>query len=78
MYTESYYKELLKSCPDTISKEQLYKLCHISKRAAKYYLDLGVIRCTNNGKATHRYTIRSGARPYRSYHKHHRRDAVLL
>ena len=59
MYTESYYKELLKLCPDTISKEQLYKLCHISKRAAKYYLDLGIIRCTNNGKATHRYTIRT-------------------
>ena len=59
MYTESCYKELLKLCPDTISKEQLYKLCHISKRAAKYYLDLGIIRCTNNGKATHRYTIRT-------------------
>lgn len=43
------YKAILKAYPETISKEQLYKLCHISKRMAKFYLDNGMIACTNTG-----------------------------
>ena len=42
-----------------ISKEQLYKLCHISKRMAKFYLDNGMIACTNTGHSTHKYIIRT-------------------
>ena len=52
-------QETLKRYPKEISKEQLCKLCHISKRAAKYYLDNGVIPCRCNGQATHKYTIRT-------------------
>ena len=51
------YKAILKKYPETISKEQLYKLRHISKRAAKYYLDNGIIPCRNTGHATHKYQI---------------------
>lgn len=53
------YKAILKAYPETISKEQLYKLCHISKRMAKFYLDNGMIACTNTGHSTHKYIIRT-------------------
>lgn len=44
--------------PETITKEQLYKLLHISKRKAKWLLDEGIIPCVNRGTKTHTYLIR--------------------
>ena len=44
------------SIPDTISKDQFCKICHMSKRTATKYLG-AVIPCSDNGKKTHRYTI---------------------
>lgn len=44
--------------PDEITKEQLYKLLHISKRKAKWMLDEGIIPCQNRGTKTHTYLIR--------------------
>ena len=44
------------SIPDTISKDQFCKICHMSKKTAGRYLGT-VIPCGDNGKKTHRYTI---------------------
>lgn len=44
--------------PEIITKEQLYKLLHISKRKAKWMLDEGIIPCQNRGTKTHTYLIR--------------------
>lgn len=52
------YSYLLEEYPETISKDQLYKICHISKRKASWYLENGIIPCEDNGKQTRRYTIR--------------------
>lgn len=43
--------------PDTISKEQLYRVCHISKSTALYLLKSGKIPCSDTGRKTRRYTI---------------------
>ncbi len=43
---------------EIITKEQLYKLLHISKRKAKWMLDEGIIPCVNRGTKTHTYLIR--------------------
>ena len=51
------YEEILKDCPDTITKEQLYKVCHISKRTALFLLESGLIPCKDSGKQTRKYTI---------------------
>lgn len=51
------YRDLLRQYPDTITKEQLYKICRMSKETAKYYLDTGLIPSTHNGKKTRCYTI---------------------
>ena len=42
--------------PDTISKDQFCKICHMSKRTATKYLG-SEIPCSDNGKKTHRYAI---------------------
>ena len=44
------------SIPDTISKDQFCKICHMSKRTATKYLG-SEIPCSDNGKKTHRYAI---------------------
>ena len=59
MIDEAAIRETLRRYPEEISKEQLCRLCHISKRVAKYYLDNGVIPCRNNGQATHTYAIKT-------------------
>ncbi len=46
------------SVPDTITKEQLYQVCHISKATARYLLQSGKIPCQYTGKKTRCYVIR--------------------
>lgn len=53
------YSYLLEEYPETISMNQLYKICHISKRKAKWLLDHGVIPCKDSGKKTRRFTIKT-------------------
>lgn len=43
---------------DIISKEQLYKMLHISKRKAAYLLEQKIIPCKILNRDTHRYFIR--------------------
>lgn len=37
--------------------DQLYRICHISKRKAKWLLENGVIPCEDSGKRTRRFQI---------------------
>ena len=53
------YEKLLVEYPDTMSKNQMYRICHISKRTASYLLDSGLIKNKNSGKQTRKYTIRT-------------------
>ena len=41
-----------------ITKDQFYRICHISKKTASYLLDNGLVPCTNSGKQTRKYKIR--------------------
>ncbi len=59
MFDEAYFQELRRRYPTVMSKEQLYKVCHISKRVSKYYLDNDIIPCQNSGHVTHKYTIKT-------------------
>jgi len=51
------YSELRRTYPQIISADQLYRICHISKRTARRLLENGTIPCIDNGKKTHRYQI---------------------
>lgn len=44
--------------PDVITKEQFYKLCHISKATARKLLQSGEVPCEYTGKKTSCYKIR--------------------
>ena len=58
MTQKDLYRDLLKQYPDEVSKEQLWKICHISKRTARYLLQTGLIPCVQSGKKTRNYTIK--------------------
>ena len=45
--------------PETISKEQFYRIAHISKATALHLLQSGLVPCRDSGKKTRRYTIRT-------------------
>lgn len=51
------YCHLRKEFPETISMDQLYRICHISKRKAHWLLENGIIPCRDSGKHTRRFSI---------------------
>lgn len=51
------YSALLEEYPPVISMDQLYRICHISKRKAVWLLEHGVIPCQDSGKKTRRFKI---------------------
>lgn len=51
------YQWILDEYPATITKEQLYKICHISKRTASHLLESELIPCKCSGKKTRKYNI---------------------
>lgn len=44
--------------PEHINKDQLYRICHISKSTALFLLKSGKIPCEDSGKKTRRYRIK--------------------
>ncbi len=52
------YETLRKQYPEMISKDQFYRIAHISKATALYLLQSGLVPCKDSGKKTRRYTIR--------------------
>lgn len=53
------YTALLNEYPEVISKEQVYRICHISKRKATWLLENGIIPCKDSGKKTRRFQVRT-------------------
>lgn len=52
------YDYLREQYPETISMDQLYCMCHISKRKARWLLENGVILCEDSGKRPRRFRVR--------------------
>lgn len=51
--------------PDVITKEQFYRICHISKSTALYLLKSGAVPCEYSGKKTLCYKIKKdGVKKY--------------
>lgn len=44
--------------PDIITKDEFYRICHISKSTARYLLQSGKVPCKYTGKKTRCYKIR--------------------
>ena len=57
MLSMSGYDFLIDKYPEYVSKDQFYRICHISKKTALYYLENGFIPCIDSGKKTRRFKI---------------------
>lgn len=55
---EITHLQLLEEYPEIIRLDQLYRICHISKRKAQWLLINQVIPCINSGKKTWRFIIK--------------------
>lgn len=53
----SSYSFLIDKYPEYVTKDQFYRICHISKKTALYYLENGFIPCIDSGKKTRRFKI---------------------
>ena len=51
------YSYLRDEYPSVITLDQLYRICHISKRKAKWLLENHIIPCQDSGKKTRRFKI---------------------
>ena len=54
-----YYEAIRREYPEMISKDQFYRIAHISKATALHLLQHGLVPCKDTGKKTRRYTIRT-------------------
>ena len=52
------YQYIREQYPEIITKDQLYRICRISKRKALWLLENGVIPCEDSGKKTRRFRVR--------------------
>ena len=55
---KSAEEQLRETYPEIITKEQLYKICKVSKRTASFLLESGTIPNICSGKQTRKYKIR--------------------
>lgn len=59
MITEKYCQEVLTSYPKYITKEQMYRICHISKKTCLFLLESGLVPSIDSGKKTCRFKIKT-------------------
>lgn len=52
------YSYLKNDYPEVITLDQLYRICHISKRKGKWLLENKIIPCEDTGKKTRRFKIK--------------------
>ena len=61
MKTSNCYSELLQQFPEYMTKNQMYKVCHISKKTCLFLLENGLVPCIDSGKKTRRFKIETNA-----------------
>lgn len=56
---QSEFNEIRKQYPMSMTKDQFYRVAHISKATALYLLISGLVPCMDSGKKTRKYTIKT-------------------
>ena len=54
-----FYESIRREYPEVITKDQFYRIAHISKATALFLLQSGKVPCMDSGKKTRRYKIRT-------------------
>ena len=53
------YQFILEQYPIYMTKDQMYRICHISKKTCLFLLESGLVPCLDSGKKTHRFKIKT-------------------
>ena len=53
-----YYQQIINDYPEYVTKEQFYKIAHISKKTAQYLLQSKKVPCVESNKKTRKYKIK--------------------
>ena len=53
------YQYILEQYPIYMTKDQMYRICHISKKTCLYLLERGLVPCLDSGKKTRRFKIKT-------------------
>lgn len=59
MYKTTSYQFILEQHPIYMTKDQMYRICHISKKTCLYLLESGLVPCLDSGKKTRRFKIKT-------------------
>lgn len=59
MITEKYCNEILQQYPEYITKDQMYRICHISKKTCLFLLESSLVPNIDSGKKTRRFKIKT-------------------
>lgn len=59
MITEKYCSEVLAQYPEYITKDQMYRICHISKKICLFLLESVLVPNIDSGKKTRRFKIKT-------------------
>lgn len=58
VFNNDYYKQIINDYPEYVTKEQFYKIAHISKKTAQYLLQSKKVPCVESNKKTRKYKIK--------------------
>lgn len=59
MNTSTQYQDILEQYPIYMTKDQMYRICHISKKTCLFLLESGLVPCLDSGKKTRRFKIKT-------------------
>ena len=59
MNTTTQYQDILEQYPIYMTKDQMYRVCHISKKTCLFLLESGLVPCLDSGKKTRRFKIKT-------------------
>ena len=59
MNATTQYQDILEQYPSYMTKDQMYRLCHISKKTSLFLLESGLVPCLDSGKKTRRFKIKT-------------------
>ena len=59
MNATTQYQDILEQYPIYMTKDQMYRICHISKKTCLFLLESGLVPCLDSGKKTRRFKIKT-------------------
>ncbi len=75
MNATTQYQDILEQYPIYMTKDQMYRICHISKKTCLFLLENGLVPCLDSGKKTRRFKIKTADVIHyledREYHPEH-------